>query len=1387
MASFSVDITSVRFAATNTGYKDITISAMPQAGVNCSITGTDSSYFGFRIPGSDPNIYRVYTTSNTNIGTSSNARTATFKITNAGDSTDYVEVSLEQVPYYGHPGVRGVGNVYDNIYAYYMGDSFGSANIYAEYRSETSGTYAILYVDGYEGTTTLSESWAYYTADSTYTDTGFKQIRVGATNNYDTDSHIRRCDITFSSSGNSSSLLQNPYPSNTSGCTSPTTFSGSGSTERVTLKHTSENVGNLTAYIHSNDGLRDSWSYTKTQGTNYITYWDITLQANTDNYRKSGVVYIQRDATHTIYGFTIIRQDPGSGPLPTLTVDPSVLTYTSAGGSRVLDVTYAAPLSTNENLRPSWIGISSVSVDVSNREYTITAASNDTSVARNWDFELTDSTMSVTVPITQAAGAAASLSISPTSSSVSADSGSVQITVSSTGISEISYNVPGWVSYASKAGNVYTFNYTANTGSSQRTGTITFYGGGLSATYTLIQAAGASPSLTVSPTADSVSSNSGTYQVTVTATNIDTVTYNISDNWISYSSKVGDVYTFSYTANTSGSQRQGVVTFVGGGLSRTFTLTQSASSYVELTATPDELTYTTSGGEKTVVLTYTGVLDLDTDHTPGWVSDIQYRPSGNNRMTYYITTSQNTSQYGRMWNAVFSDDNSSLTVPVIQAGTSPATLTVSPSTGSVDANSGSFNIPVTTTGIDPSDVSYVISSGGSWLSYTSRSGSVFYFNYTANTGSSQRTAVITFSALGLSATYTLTQQVQSVTPTLTITPSSKTVSGAAGSVDITVEQSGIDNLQYSGNNFVFSHITGNVYTFSYGPNTSTLQSKTSSLVFTGGGLTRSFTLTQQPQSTTASLVVTPEGETVGSENGYVYVTVSYNRISYSSITYTIDAGWLSYVSAAGSVFKFAYIPNTTSETRTATVTFSGGGLSDTYVLIQQPGATPVVQGSIKAHPSKLRFYKGGGSKEVSFSNRPTEGLNYTITYTDGSGWLEVNGTTVKSRTVVASANDSGVRRRANIRFYDSEDSSNYVDVPVIQGGDGYDSIWRDNLYRPQGRDENNNYYYRVVNEDSGQEYFRGVSVIPGGWGGNIGGIDIPRLVDNYLFSHFMFEFDSHSGDWADMYEGYFTIDVYNMNEGYPGVLDATYKYWNDWSRVERRYDYTRTLNDPINGKGREDMILPFCVYYDDEATFNIVETDVNGSVNTYTFDAPDAPFVMRYDQFYDTKTLVYRQDDQILFTYDMTHCGDGALLYRNRFGGWDSFLIEGNISKVDNYTKQNYRRKGEYNLNYSLNIGYFMDEKRTDDVNIDVTYEAYTGWLTDEESERFVYHLLSSPTVYFQDFTKVDSNYDRDLVWDLIPVRLTVVSAEYKKFKNGKKLVNYLITFEKANTEKVKN
>ena len=1287
MATFSVDITEVLFAGTRKGYKDITITGMPEGGVTVSLTGSNPTFFTYtNNPDSKgTNVYRVSTTS-FNEGSSGSDRNAIFKIVNTSDSKDYVEVSLTQ--YYTSSN-RAYGKYVISNYSDIYGECPSNyTNIYFPYSLSDSTAKVELYVDG-----TLSSvgvpSWASFVTEATYTDTGFRRLLISCTNNNDGP---RSGDIKFGSS-TVGKIYQNGYPSSTSGCTQSISFLKSGGTQTIELKIPSTyNVSDIRNSVRGDDV--DSLSISKISDTRFN--YSVTIGTNNTGNNLRGLVSFNGGSAnqYAYLGHTIITQSTEDTPSPTLIADPTSLEFPASGGAMALNVTYSGTLTTSE--LPLWITYEIHNIDDTHRIYTLTASSNTTILGRSNDFVLSDATMSLTVPISQLPNSpSGNISVSPSSLSFSADAGYEDITFryggdtysidakevytwTTVSLSDVSTGlVTGTVSVAtntstsSRRGNIYfsdglgesvalpieqagiSFALSAEPSSLSipaiggSVTTAVTYTGTLSAealpswlsethtdvdanhrTYTVTatsnnstssrtfnwrldddynhiwvyfdQAASGGVSLSISPKSNSVSSSYGSVQITVTSSGISDIKYNISGNWITYGGKDGNIYTFIYESNTSTGQRTGTITFSGGGITEIYTLTQEGASASSITATPSSLNFTKSGGQKSIVFTYTGVLHQRTTDAPDWVTKVEY--SVDLPTTYYFTVAENTSEYSRMWNSYFYDDNSSLYVPITQEGTVTPSLRIIPTSGTVDKNSGKIDLTVIATGIKSEDISCKISNN--WLSYSSRSGYRFYFTYTENT-SRPRTAIITFSAYGETATYTLTQE----------------------------------------------------------------------------------------------------------------------------------------------------------------------------------GTSPDIPKSLKVYPKKLRYYGEGGSIRVSFTNRPEGGIGYEIIYTDGSGWLSV--TDLGPDKNVTATKNSGIRRRASIKFYDVNDISNYVIVPVIQGNiDGYDSIWMDDLYYPQSRDESGNYYYRLVDHNSNKELFRGIAAKPTNWVGEIGGIDIPRVVDRDIHSRL---FNSVSSDWSDMNDSYITVDIYNMTEsGYPGVVDSTFKYCNDWSRFEKRYDYTRSLNDPINGKGCDDMIIPFCVYYDDEATFSIVDTEKNGNVNIRTLSTPSTPFVMRTDIFYDTKKLEYKQDDEVIFSYDMDHCGPGAFIYRNRFGGWDSFLIEGNIIKTDNYTKLNYRTKGEYNQMYDFRNSKYMDEKHTDNVSINTTYEAYTGWLSDEEAERLVFHLLSSPIVYFQDLHKENQLYDTDYL-SYIPIRLTASSAEYKKFRNGKKLVNYSIKFEKGNIEKVRN
>ncbi len=1446
MASFSVSVTDIKYASDRTGYKDVTITNAPAVGVTVTIT-SGSSYFNHRIP--EAGVYRIYTLSQ---NSTSSWRYGTARFTNNNDNTDYVDVSLSQYP----TGVQmvGVEGETDKIYVYYNITEWVA---YAEYNSGSDNL--IVYVNGVPADqipTWVSEN------DYSITDTGFMKYRYFVTTNY---ASYREGTLTFTDDGTLIGYInvyQNAYPGSTSGCTSPINFDSTGGNRLVTLKTTASKVS------YNWVGASEFVTASSSLGTKQVNY-TVTAASNTSQVSRRGTMWFGN--SYGNLGFTNILQDAAPAPIPTLSADPSYLTFTSASDIRIVTLAYEAPLTTNASSRPSWLDISSAT----SSQYVISASEFTTvGSTRSWNWELQDANMSLAVPITQTGPSEQSLSISPTSDTVGSLSGTRQIIVTSTGIT-VNYTISvDWIQFSSISGNIYTFSYTRNTTSSSRTGTITFYGGGLSETYTLTQAANADPSITVTPAIQNVSSSGGSVTASLITNNIDTITYSISDNWVTFRSNVGLMYNFDYTANTSTSSRTAVVTFTGTGsggtITATYTIIQEGSE-AYLTISP---TSSIENGEYTSRMPIK--VSTNINNVTYNISDtswIQYYDYDSSSKTYRFMISANTGSSTRTGTITFSggglsqdytvtqlvsgegylnvypgprpgslqQENTSLGYPggtfdvIVDTNLAPVTYTIGDNHIQFESNTGNvytfrcgsnsssinvnsyyitfyagglsetfrilqYNTSDSYINITP-DYEIVSSSAGtvsittsgtaqniqvydypSWINITSSS-NPYTISYDANTSSSKRYGRIGFRCETADGTfrriYTLVQEGASTpTPILSVTPTSDSVTAESGSVTIILRTQNVTSVTYSNSYPWIHYVSGselsNVYVFSYDANTGA--ARTGTITFTatgpGGSTSRTYTLSQAAGEPTPQpvLVIDPTTQTVDYHSRAVRITVYTENID--TVTYTIqDTSWLHFSSIPSpGQYSFIVDENTGSSSRNNTVTFTGGGLSRTYALTQTGTTpptppTPSVSG-LEASPASLRYYSTSSIQNVTF-NMPVDEVTYSITYTEGQGWLSTSASQ-NGISFTASAN-AGNKRSATIRFYEIEDPTNYVDVPVIQGSGAvyWDSIWVENVFVPNVQDD---YHYNItISNPHFNGSFEGLTPIP------YQGIDVPRLVEDYIKSSF--EPQVGSADWASLYTGYCMASIYNLNGSTP-VLEGTYSFWNDWSGKEKRYDYTKSINDPINHKGTSGMIIPFCVYSDsnDNPSFSTLVTDMEGNYDTNTYSTPLEPFNMRTDVWYNVKKVDYRLDDQVLFSYDMTHCGGGAFIYRNRFGGWDSFLIEGNISKTDNYTKLNYKTKGIYNSNISN--GYNYNEKRTSDVDIDTTYEAYTGWLTDDEAERLVFHLASSPKVYFQDLKGQN---------DLIPVRMTLSNAQYKKFRNGRRLVNYTILFEKAYTEKLKD
>lgn len=201
---------------------------------------------------------------------------------------------------------------------------------------------------------------------------------------------------------------------------------------------------------------------------------------------------------------------------------------------------------------------------------------------------------------------------------------------------------------------------------------------------------------------------------------------------------------------------------------------------------------------------------------------------------------------------------------------------------------------------------------------------------------------------------------------------------------------------------------------------------------------------------------------------------------------------------------------------------------------------------------------------------------------------------------------------------------------------------------------------------------------------------------------------------------------YLTNSG--GTVLETFNFINDWSYESTAVTSTR-LTSPINGHGAPGM-------------FYLNTTCSTSSQNVITS--------IRLD--YNTG-------------YDNTHCGEYAIYYLQRNGGWASFLIEGNVTKKDAYKR--------YQISTPFDNTTLEFEKRTYHNEITTSYELKTGLLNDEQSKNLAKNLIGTNKAYLHNLT----------TGEILPILSTDGSAVYKTYRNqGRKFVTYSINVECSQT-----
>lgn len=225
-----------------------------------------------------------------------------------------------------------------------------------------------------------------------------------------------------------------------------------------------------------------------------------------------------------------------------------------------------------------------------------------------------------------------------------------------------------------------------------------------------------------------------------------------------------------------------------------------------------------------------------------------------------------------------------------------------------------------------------------------------------------------------------------------------------------------------------------------------------------------------------------------------------------------------------------------------------------------------------------------------------------------------------------------------------------------------------------------------------------------------------------------------------------------------------YSFLNDWS-----YDYQHDperdgLYAPINCRVARNTWLTRTVYCSEPGLFfemltsdgRVIELDIECTVGTYVT-------IQIYIPAYEEAEKLIGIDFPDTLYKVVDTCSRYTLYYVNAYGGWDSFLIEGNHKESDAITR--HERDVIYDNSAIVNRG-----KMNYANEIAKTITLHTSWLSDDESQR-MHHLLNSTNVYLYDSV-------RD---EMMPVVISNTSLEYKTYKNtGNSLVSYDIEVKLA-------
>ena len=502
---------------------------------------------------------------------------------------------------------------------------------------------------------------------------------------------------------------------------------------------------------------------------------------------------------------------------PTMTVEPTELSYIAAGETKTLTVSgYTGTLSIN--IPGAWLSYTS-STSSGVTTYNLTATQNQTTTVRRTTITLTDDNNTIQVEAVQA-GTASSIVINPAYMTLAAAGETRTASVSwSGGTTPTFTGKADWVGITTTtSGNTMTVTVTVGENSGDdRSNTITFTNGISSATLSITQNAAAV--LYVLPDQLSYDAEGGLWMVTVYWTGDVTPTYTINygsgSGWLVQRGEPVPVashevqYTFRAEANSNSGTRSASIVFSLGQLTETVSVTQAGTTPATISVDKAQISdVSATGATDIVTVTYSGEGYITPSGYDSWITVTYKDAPTTTTVRYDINIAQNT---GAARNTTITWTGSlggTATTTVSQVAPAVA-WTVSPSTiNNVGYNGGTYNLTFTGTPsigmwyeLDPVSVDWVTANISSLSAATLTIG--------ANATTSQRSATVKFYKYDDHSTYITVSITQAGMPVVwSVVPSAITNGLAAGNTyNVSIAGAPSAGMSYdviygSGNNWI---------------------------------------------------------------------------------------------------------------------------------------------------------------------------------------------------------------------------------------------------------------------------------------------------------------------------------------------------------------------------------------------------------------------------------------------------------------------------------------------------------------------------------------------------------------------------------------------------------